>query len=455
MSRIVTSFDPGAATLGSFSANIIVDDSSLLILNESAYFLKLDLGTSGGQIIVQPFVNRLIRGIDRLQDIAWYQSGSISPQNSPVSICYVIAFDPNEEVSDAWNMPLQRLMNVGNDLVTSTSAANGFEQDFLTGFVLTGLVSTKDGVTANQLDVTSGIAFLVQSDSSLGRIAPLASRQLTSAINSTYFLDLNPDGSFSFATSHSTVSNHLTLATVTTDGSGNIATVTDARQLNSTMLPAMAGLLTLPKLGNVTATLYKAALDTTSGNKEVLDITNAAAGGHHYGVFIDTDDALHIFDFTGGFDTLLMRASDGGMGIPGPLATLGGQASAGAFGVPVIVAQAIQVTVTVTTNVTVLAFTPAVTGLYRVSGFVQQSNGSATTLSAAVQWTDAGGAHPSQNLFWGASKLSAFSVGAGSNSVAFTSFTVYATSLGQMLCLWQDSAGTPNDKVNFLIERLS
>ncbi len=123
-----------------------------------------------------------------------------------------------------------------------TEATNSFEQDTIAAFVYSGLVSTKDGTTATQLDVTAGVAFLVQTDGTLRRRAPTSSTQSTSGNPSTVmYLDLNPDGTWSWATTHSGVSNYLTVAQVTTDSSSNILTVTDERNLTLNLFPLMTG----------------------------------------------------------------------------------------------------------------------------------------------------------------------------------------------------------------------
>ena len=111
-------------------------------------------------------------------------------------------------------------------------ASNTFEQYLVQPFVFSGLVCTKDGTTANQLDVTAGVAFLTQTDSTVRYRAFAAStggQFTTSAISATYYLDANADGTWSFATSHSAAANYLSICQVVTDASGNISTVTDER----------------------------------------------------------------------------------------------------------------------------------------------------------------------------------------------------------------------------------
>lgn len=136
----------------------------------------------------------------------------------------------------------QTYIQANNAETQYAEATLSFEQDLFTPFVygLGSFVATKNGTTASQLDVTAGVAFLLQTDSTLRRRAPVSSTQSTTGHPSTtMFLDLNPDGTWSWGTSHSGVSGHLTIASVTTDSSANIAAVTDARTLSTTLLGSM------------------------------------------------------------------------------------------------------------------------------------------------------------------------------------------------------------------------
>lgn len=171
-----------------------------------------------------------------------------------------------------------------NNLETQyTEATNSFEQDLFTGFVFSGLVATKDGTVANKLDVTAGVAFLKQTDNTLRRRAPASSNQTTATPSTTYYLDLNPDGTWSWATSHTGQANYLPICQVTTDGSGNILAVTDERLLNATFLNGMAGQLDLPVLYNgLTVATGATSLDnggvTTSGTG-ILTTTGSIIAG--------------------------------------------------------------------------------------------------------------------------------------------------------------------------------
>src|SRR5579859_189004 len=129
-----------------------------------------------------------------------------------------------------------------------TEASASYEASLFTPFVLTGFVCTKDGTTPNQLDVTQGTSYIKQSDSTLRRRTSNGAPGpfTTSVVNTTYYLDHNPDGTFSWGTAHSGQANYLPLCQVTTDSSGNIATVTDTRTTFTSFLANIIGTLNLP-----------------------------------------------------------------------------------------------------------------------------------------------------------------------------------------------------------------
>lgn len=212
-------------------------------------------------------------------------------------------------------------------------ATNSFEQDLFTAFVLTGGVGSKDGTTVNQLDVTSGAAFLLQSDGTLRRRAWGASTagQFTTSTPSTfYYLDINPDGTFSWGTSHSGVANHLTICNASTDGSGNINVVTDTRVLNTTLFNAgggvtIAGTFNGALGGGITSSDDGTNHDTTIGTQRpagtarslLLQSWNGSAaqnafsvgtGGFHAAAYVDDSGNL----FKGSNKYVLLQSNGGG-----------------------------------------------------------------------------------------------------------------------------------------------
>lgn len=208
--------------------------------------------------------------------------------------------------------------NFNNMSVQYLEAVNSFEQDLFTPFVYGAgsFVATKDGTNASQLDVTAGVAFLLQTDSTLRRRAPVSSTQSTTGHPSTtMFLDLNPDGSWSWGTSHSAVSGHLTIASVTTDSSANIAAVSDARTLSTTLLSGLGGPL---RLNQVLQLVAQAGSDD---NLRLFD-TNAV-DVLHMGWELATGGFYLYDNVNAGY--IMRHGTSSGLTIIGALSEVGGR----------------------------------------------------------------------------------------------------------------------------------
>ncbi len=155
---------------------------------------------------------------------------------------------------------------------------------FSSGFVIIGMDSSKDATILNQLNVNPGSCYVKQTDGTLRRFELTKSIFITSEVSSTYYLDFQPDGTYSWGTAHSTQSNYLPIAEITTDSSGNISTVTDKRIL-------------VPGIGKVNASFLEGKRssdfilktgDTMTGNLTVPQI-NTPSIFHSYDITIDTD----------------------------------------------------------------------------------------------------------------------------------------------------------------------
>lgn len=129
------------------------------------------------------------------------------------------------------NVTLGTHVNMNNLETQYTEATLSLNQDVSNAspFVLSGLACVKDTTTANKLNVGAGVAYLLQTDNTLRRRAPAFSTQTTSTVSTTYYLYLQPDGSWYWSTANTPAANSLPICSVTTDSSGNISGVTDAR----------------------------------------------------------------------------------------------------------------------------------------------------------------------------------------------------------------------------------
>lgn len=100
-----------------------------------------------------------------------------------------------------------------------------------TGAVISGLTASKNGTTASQVDIATGILYALQTDGSMRRFAPSATNFKTTSASATYYLDFNPDGSWSWTTGHSSQSGYVPICSVTSDASSNVLAVVDTRPM--------------------------------------------------------------------------------------------------------------------------------------------------------------------------------------------------------------------------------
>ena len=149
------------------------------------------------------------------------------------------------------------------------------------------------------------------------------------------------------------------------------------------------------------------------------------------------------------------------------LAKVGGQATAGVFGVPVIVASVLRQHVTTTPGGTViLNFTPAAPGFYRLSVSATLVSGTGTPdVIFSVNWTDPDSGVTTQedmlgewnhNLGAGASGLvGGVNPGGLPAYVTAVSQPFVAGTGGAIILTYYDPATTINDFVSAIIERLA
>lgn len=191
------------------------------------------------------------------------------------------------------------------------TALNGFNGDLYSPFVLSGVVWSKDGTNANQLDVTSGRAYATMSDGTLGLIVVASTTFTTSTPSTTYYLFLLNTGAWQWGTTSSGPSNSLAICQATTDASGNILAVTDKRPLNTNMLSGMLGAIKQP-IGSGGGTLaWWMQWDATNNRTELFQ-----AGQSNMGlafVYVDSGGTQRV-----GFDMDDSGAWALGQGAAGP-----------------------------------------------------------------------------------------------------------------------------------------
>lgn len=140
-------------------------------------------------------------------------AGTYVPQSEVGQASGVASLDANGDVPQS---ELGYVTSMQADLFGNTSV------------VLSGGVSTKDGTTATQLDVTAANVYF-GTGQHMNFAASTSAQFMTSVASTTYYLDYNPDGTTSWGTVHSTQTGYVPICSVATDTNGNISTVTDAR----------------------------------------------------------------------------------------------------------------------------------------------------------------------------------------------------------------------------------
>lgn len=355
-----------------------------------------------------------------------------------------------------------------NHLETQADVAlNGFNGDLLSPFVLSGITCSKNGSTANQLDVTSGRAYVKLSNSTIGLIATVASTPgqfITSTPSTTYHLYLQPDGTWYWSTSNTPATNSLAIADVATDVSGNIATVTDKRPLNTTLLSGVGGLLGLggsgmayaDAVGNLTG-LALIASRALGGATRILQKW-VATDGHTWTLSQDVSGNLLLADTNTGKQWTF--GNGGAFVIPGNLFSVGGQATVGSLGVSTVVRKIDDQVIAVTTETLLTSLTVPADAWYRISYSFNYSNPTPQKVIAKVSWTDPSAGGAAQNYFqdnFQGQLLSGSQTTAMANNQMVTCAPIplrvkSGTTFG---VYFQDPGGTPNDKVSLLIERLT
>ena len=155
--------------------------------------------------------------------------------------------------------------------------------------------------------------------------------------------------------------------------------------------------------------------------------------------------------------SVLLSGAAGGAGLP-KVAQVAGQATAGSFGMPMIVAQVSRVHVTATTVQTILTYNIPVNGLYEASAGFFYGNPTQENVKFFWTFTDSSGIAGAINNFYlpGAGVLGGGTpVGGGSNQDFNLVGGSFHANVGTLTVTYQDPGGTPNDTVSFQLRRLA
>jgi hypothetical protein len=342
-----------------------------------------------------------------------------------------------------------------NNLETQyQESVNSFEQDLFTPFVCFGLTCAKDGSIANQLDIASGVAFLLQTDGTLRRRAISSTTKTTLTPSTTYYLYIQPDGTLYWSTTNSPAANSLAICHVTTDTSHNISAVTDARIRYTTLLPIADQGLDFQVIGWIQA---QSPTQTGVPASGLVAMDAASSAGVAQGIFFRT------WNGSTGFDPLSIGSAWVGpataMNDNGAFTQVAAQPAVGSFGVPVIVAQALDVHVTATTSQQILLYTAPANGLYRASAWFHFGNGSTPhNVTLTISYFDPHSGSGVYNFVTAENPpraTSAISIASSPFSIPIMPVTFWAQGGQSIGVTYTDNGGTPNDYVTAIVERLA
>lgn len=184
--------------------------------------------------------------IDRTVVNTWYDNyqgwdikvGATTDRIASTNVLTVAGTGATTVSYDATTNTLTINSTGGGGTVTETTWA----RNLFSPFVFNGFVATKSATVLNQFTVDFGVAYLKQTNLSLERRAHNLTTYTTTVASTTYYFDMNPDGTISFATTHSAVANSLPILTVTTDATGNVGTITDVSNKVTEMFPLSTNL---------------------------------------------------------------------------------------------------------------------------------------------------------------------------------------------------------------------
>lgn len=212
--------------------------------------------------------------------------------------------------------------------------------------------------------------------------------------------------------------------------------------------------------------LAEAAFYTTalSGARISAHFTAVSGGGYAAAVAADSpvryyrlNEASNATWANSTISSSLATVGRDASSILGRVAALGGQATAGVLGVPVIVGQVLNAVVTATTQQTLLSVTPAADGLYCAAASLVYANGSNSSVTLWVSYADPiTGGNPKAIFNTGSGRLNALAfVASAGNALSCDMLSFYAQGGHPFLVQFTDNAGTPSDHITVTIWRVS
>ncbi len=463
MAAFIAPFDPSLAASGTFPVQL-VNGGWLFIHNESPIELSFQVGTMGAPVLVPAYVARCFPAALNTSLVSWKREGIIAGAGqAPISQVFGEQYAPNEWGGGELYVPLSRQVNLGNQ------AAGG---------TVTAIVNDGNAAATSVLEATplgQGASSLALNNDASGFIQVLSANTLKKILNvvrgdtgaTKAIVTLGDSADRSILTFQGV------LAIFNCDGGKIVSTGAGVMQWANTL--SSANQLTDFQQGyglysdnvgtfGTTRTWFNGPdrgelhLGPRTGSN-YFDWIRLRATRVRVELGVNASPNAKVFEVQGGQTTLddAKFSTDGN----GNLSKVGNQAAVG-FGVPVIVAQALYVTVAVTTLQTILSFTAPADGDYRVSATALLNGTLPASPALLISYTEPLLSGTPTAYFMTTGQSGAMTVLSGSQatftpptSLPCPPITIRAKGGTTITVKYQDGVGVPNDRVSAFIERLS
>ncbi len=183
MSEIIAQFDPSSATNGSFVITYLSSGvGKLVVWNDSAETIDL-VFPDGSTDIAPAWVADIYELTGPAGNIAWKQDKTVNNTTPDISQCWVIAYQPRENIPGVFPIALSRQMKAGGGAITVTSGAITITSGSISVSSVGGTVTVGGTIAVSGVSGTVTIAGAVTVSNSLtiGTVSTTVPIQTTGA----------------------------------------------------------------------------------------------------------------------------------------------------------------------------------------------------------------------------------------------------------------------------------